>query len=462
MFIVKARPPPKGRRRTEKAQDVAEMSGSATLCLDCGASANQTPGSKCPACGGRRIIRHPELHSLAIAHVDCDAFYASVEKRDDPSLADRPVIVGGGVRGVVTTACYIARTYGVRSAMPMFQALKACPDAVVVKPNFAKYAAAAREVRDMMEALTPLVEPVSIDEAFIDLSGTSRLHRLTPAEALAKLQRDIRREIGITVSIGLSFNKFLAKTASDFDKPNGFSVIGAGEAKNVLAPLPVSAIWGVGAVFARRLNSDGLATIGDLQRTEPTILARRYGEIGLRLAELSQGRDRRPVAPSRETKSVSAETTFNVDIRDLKELEDILWRLSERTASRMKAKNLVGRVVTLKLKSPDFRTITRRATLARPSNLARTAFEAARPMLATAWNGRAFRLIGVGYSDLAPDAALAQTEMFNGDEEKFRREESAIDAIRRKFGEDAIALGRTYAKKPRRAALTDKDRKDDG
>ncbi|MFZ5616314.1 MAG: DNA polymerase IV [Pseudomonadota bacterium] len=438
------------------------MSGFPALCLDCGASASEAPACARPGCGGRRIIRHPELHSLEIAHVDCDAFYASIEKRDDPSLADRPVIVGGGVRGVVTTACYIARTYGVRSAMPMFQALRACPDAVVIKPDFSKYAAAAREVRSMMEALTPLVEPVSIDEAFLDLSGTQRLHRMSPAEALAGLQRDIRREIGITVSIGLSSNKFLAKTASDFDKPNGFSVIGAEEAKKVLAPLPVSAIWGVGAVFAKRLNADGLATIGDLQRTEPSILARRYGEMGLRLADLSQGKDRRSVAPSRETKSVSAETTFNADIRDLRELADILWRLSERTAARMKAKNLVGRVVTLKLKSPDFRTITRRATLARPSNLARTLFETARPLLAESWRGRAWRLIGVGYCDLTPDEALAQREMFMGDEEKFRREETAIDAIRKKFGEDAIALGRTYAKKPRRAALTDKDGDDDG
>lgn len=403
------------------------------------------------------MIRHPELFDLSVAHIDCDAFYASIEKRDNPALADHPVIVGGGVRGVVTTACYIARTYGVRSAMPMFRALKACPDAVVIKPDFAKYSSVGREVREMMEQLTPLVEPVSIDEAFLDLAGTGRVHKMAPAAALARLQRDIKREIGITVSVGLSFNKFLAKTASDFDKPNGFSIIGTVEAKSVLAKLPVSAIWGVGAVMAKRLNADGYVTVADLQKADAAILARRYGEIGMRLADLSHGRDRRRVAPSRETKSVSSETTFNVDTGDLKSLEDTLWRLSERTSTRMKAKNLAGRVVTLKLKTADFKTITRRATLPRPSNLARTAFDAARPMLAETAGGRAFRLIGVGYSDLGPDTAAAQSDMFSGMEEKIRREECAIDAIRKKFGDDAIALGRNYAKKPKIASITDSD-----
>lgn len=436
---------------------LAEKCAVPALCLDCGERPNQSPAGPCPACSSRRIIRHAELMTLSVAHIDCDAFYASVEKRDDPALSERPVIVGGGVRGVVTTACYIARTYGVRSAMPMFRALRACPEAVVIKPNFTKYSSVAREVRELMEQLTPLVEPVSIDEAFLDLGGTERLHRMPPAASLSKLQRDIKREIGITVSVGLSFNKFLAKTASDFDKPDGFSVIGKSEAKSVLGKLPVGAIWGVGAVMARRLNADGFKTIADLQKADAASLARRYGEIGMRLADLSHGRDRRGVAPSRETKSVSSETTFNADIADLKELEDILWRLSERTSSRMKIKNLAGRVVTLKLKTADFKTITRRATLPRPTNLARTAFDTARPMLAETAHGRAFRLIGIGYSTLAPDALAAQTDMFAGEEEKIRREETAIDAIRRKFGDDAIALGRNYAKKPKIASIADTD-----
>ncbi|NWG93499.1 MAG: DNA polymerase IV [Parvularculaceae bacterium] len=419
------------------------------LCLDCGARRSEGAPSPCAACGGRRIIRHPELDRLSVAHVDCDAFYAAIEKRDDPALADRPVIVGGGVRGVVTTACYVARTYGVKSAMPMFKALRACPDAVVIKPNFPKYAAAGRDVRRLMETLTPLVEPVSIDEAFLDLSGTRRVHQMSPAEALAGLQRTIRREIGITVSIGLSFNKFLAKTASDFDKPNGFSVIGVEEAERVLAPLPVSAIFGVGAVLARRLNADGLRSIGDLQRIERSVLIKRYGDTGLRLSDLSHGRDHRRVSANRKTKSVSVETTFSADLKGGKELEDIMWRLCDRASSRMKAKRVVGRVVTLKLKTSDFRTITRQVTLPRASNLARTMFEAARPLLAENAVGCAFRLIGVSYSELSASEENPQPDMFHGEEEKQRSEEGAIDEIRRKFGDDAIALGRDYARKRR-------------
>lgn len=446
-----------GTLRRQKGPVVAEKRDIPALCLDCGAIAGEATAGPCPACSGRRIIRHPELLTLSVAHIDCDAFYASIEKRDDLALADRPVIVGGGVRGVVTTACYIARTYGVRSAMPMFRALKACPEAVVVKPDFAKYSSVGREVREMMEQLTPLVEPVSIDEAFLDLTGTDRVHKMPPAAALARLQREIKQEIGITVSVGLSFNKLLAKTASDFDKPNGFSVIGESEAKSVLARLPVGAIWGVGAVMVKRLNADGYRIVADLQRADAASLARRYGEIGMRLADLSHGRDRRRVAPSRETKSVSSETTFNTDTGDIKSLEDILWRLSERTSARMKAKKLAGRVVTLKLKTADFKTITRRATLPRPSNLARTAFEIAKPMLAESAGGRAFRLIGIGYSELAPETIAAQADMFAGQEDKIRREESAIDAIRRKFGDGAIALGRNYAKKPKIAPIADTD-----
>lgn len=434
-----------------KSQDVP------TLCLDCGAMPNHPSGGRCPTCASRRIASHPELFSLSIAHIDCDAFYASIEKRDDPALADRPVIVGGGVRGVVTTACYVARTYGVRSAMPMFRALAACPEAVVIKPNFQKYSSVARQIRELMGRLTPIVEPVSIDEAFLDLSGTERIHKKPPAASLAHLQKQIKREIGITVSVGLSCNKFLAKMASDFDKPHGFSVIGAAEAKDLLSAMPVGAIWGVGAITARRLNFDGFVTIGDLQKADAASLVRRYGEIGSRLVDLSHGRDRRRVSPQRETKSVSSETTFNSDIRDLKELEDILWRLCERTSSRMKSGNFTGRVVTLKLKTPDFKTITRRATLPHPSNLARTAFEVARTMLGEAAGARAFRLIGVGYSELSPDTTTAQTELFGENEEKLKREENAIDAIRRKFGDDAIALGRNYAKKAKIADIRDKD-----
>jgi DNA polymerase-4 len=396
----------------------------------------------CPACSGRRIISHPELFELSIAHLDCDAFYAAIEKRDDPSLVDKPVIVGGGRRGVVSTACYVARTYGVKSAMPMFKALKACPDAVVIRPRMEKYAEAGRAVRRMMETLTPLVQPLSIDEAFMDLTGTARVHGMPPAKALARLQSGIEREIGVSVSIGLSHNKFLAKIASDLDKPRGFAVIGRAETREFLARQPISLIWGVGAAMSARLARDGLTMIGQLQNMEPAVLARRYGELGLRLAQLSQGEDNRAVTPHQELKTVSSETTFNDDIRDLKKLEDILWSLSEKVSARMKRKGIEGRVVTLKLKSDDFRIITRRVTLERASNLARAAFEAARPLLQEAAPGRAWRLIGVGYSELSPEEGAPQAELFERREEKWAAQEHAIDAIREKFGDDAIVAGR--------------------
>ncbi|MBB5518880.1 DNA polymerase-4 [Amphiplicatus metriothermophilus] len=383
-----------------------------------------------------------------MAHIDCDAFYAAIEKRDDPALADRPVIVGGGKRGVVSTCCYVARTYGVRSAMPMFKALQACPDAVVIRPDMAKYAAVSRQIRAMMEALTPLVEPLSIDEAFLDLSGTERVHGAPPAVALARLQQRIEREIGVTVSVGLSHNKFLAKIASDLDKPRGFAVIGRAQTLAFLAPQPVSLIWGVGAAMTARLARDGFATIGRLQKADPAELARRYGETGLRLARLSRGEDARPVRPEREAKSVSAETTFEANIRDLRALEDVLWALCEKVSMRMKKANLLGRVVTLKLKDSKFRTITRRETLDRPSNLARAAFAAARALLAEAAPGRAWRLIGVGFSDLANDGAgAAQDDLFGDPQARLAAQERAIDEIRAKFGAKAIAAGRALRPK---------------
>ena len=419
-----------------------EKTNKTGFCRDC-LSERWAAGGRCLDCGSRRLIAHPEIFALSVAHLDCDAFYAAIEKRDNPALADRPVIVGGGARGVVSTCCYVARTYGVRSAMPMFKALKACPDAVVIKPNMAKYAEVGREVRRRMETLTPLVEPLSIDEAFMELAGTARVHAMAPAKALARLQNEIERDIGVTVSIGLSCNKFLAKIASDLDKPRGFSVIGSAEAASFLARRPIRLIWGVGEAMAARLEADGLTMIGQLQGLDEGALAKRYGEIGLRLARLSRGEDARPVVAHRETKSVSSETTFDRDMRDPKWLEDRLWELCETLSTRMKAKGLAGRVVTLKLKTADFKTLTRRATLDGPSNLARSAFAAARPLLAAAADGAAFRLIGIGYSDLSPDADAAQSELFDRPEKKFAAQEKAIDKIREKFGDKAIAAGRT-------------------
>ncbi|MEM9169574.1 MAG: DNA polymerase IV [Pseudomonadota bacterium] len=414
-----------------------------SICREC--STAVVGRARCPSCGSARLLAHDELDSLAIAHVDCDAFYASVEKRDDPALADRPVLVGGGRRGVVAAACYIARSYGVRSAMPMFKARAACPDAVVVKPDMAKYVAASRQIRALMNDLTPLVEPLSIDEAFLDLSGTTRLHGAAPAQTLVRLQQAIKREVGVTVSIGLSWNKFLAKLASEMDKPTGFFVIGRAETERLLARLPVTAIWGVGPAAAKSLAADGLATIGDLQARPVAELAARYGALGLRLHRLAFGRDTRPVRPRGAAKSVSAETTFDADIRDLGALEARLYRLAERVSARMKDKALVGRVVTLKLKRADFSIVTRRRTLARPANGASALYDAARALLREHAGGAAYRLIGVSYSGLAPAGGAPQPDLFadaSADEAAPGKHEQVMDAVRARFGDDAIGRAR--------------------
>src|SRR5689334_15449192 len=237
------------------------------FCRDCCVRlpTDAASAARCPNCRSPRLARHAELFGLAIAHIDCDAFYAAIEKRDNPDLRDKPLIIGGGTRGVVSTACYIARISGVRSAMPMFKARKLCPDAVILPPNMAKYQKAGKEVRALMLELTPLVEPLSIDEAFLDLSGTETLHKSSPAESLARLALKIEREIGITVSIGLSHNKFLAKIASDLNKPRGFSVIGKAETLSFLADKPVRFIWGIGQKTSESLAKDGLTTLGQIQ-----------------------------------------------------------------------------------------------------------------------------------------------------------------------------------------------------
>lgn len=412
-----------------------------SFCRVCLADVDETE-DLCPACGGARIARHEELYALSIAHLDCDAFYAAIEKRDDPALADRPVIVGGGARGVVSTCCYIARTYGVRSAMPMFKALEACPQAVIIKPNMAKYAGVGREVRRLMQALTPLVEPLSIDEAFMDLTGTERVHGMPPAKSLARLQATIESSLGVTVSIGLSHNKFLAKIASDLEKPRGFAMIGRAETQDFLRDRPISLISGVGHAMSQRLERDGVKTIADIAALDLPTLAKRYGEIGLRLARLSRGVDFRPVDPLRETKSVSTETTLEKDVSDAQWLEDRLWELCEKAAHRMKEKSLCGRVITLKLKTADFRTVTKRVTLSQPTNLARAAFDASRSLLRTALDGKKWRLIGVGFSDLTPIEGSPQTDLFERVETKFSAQEHAIDEIRAKFGDKAISAGR--------------------
>jgi DNA polymerase-4 len=394
--------------------------------------------ARCCACGSPRLVRHQELETLCVAHIDCDAFYATVEKRDDPSLAAEPVIVGGGKRGVVAAACYVARIYGVRSAMPMFQALRLCPHAKVIRPNMEKYAKVGREVRQLMLALTPAVEPLSIDEAFLDLSGTARLHGMSPAKALARFAAEVENKLRITLSIGLSCNKFLAKVASDLDKPRGFAVLSAHDAPAFLAPKPISFIFGVGAVSAARYARDGLHRIADLQQAGEIELTRRYGEEGRRLSRLSRGIDERKVDAARETKSVSAETTFESDIADFRTLERILWNLTEEVSARLKQKELAGATVTLKLKTADFKIRTRARSLETLTQLAGRIFAAARALLEHETDGTRFRLLGIGASALDSAAAADPADLVDG---RAALAEHAVDDLRARFGDAVLVRG---------------------
>ncbi|SDA41819.1 DNA polymerase IV [Mesorhizobium qingshengii] len=401
---------------------------------------------RCERCGSPRLARHPELYRLHLAHIDCDAFYAAIEKRDNPALKDKPLIIGGGKRGVVSTACYIARIQGVRSAMPMFKALEACPEAVVISPNMEKYVRVGREVRAMMQALTPLVEPLSIDEAFLDLAGTERLHGLPPAVVLARFALAVEQEIGITVSAGLSYCKFLAKIASDFRKPRGFSVIGEAEAVGFLATRPVTMIWGVGKAFNATLERDGIRTIGQLQQMDRGDLMRRYGTMGDRLYRLSRGEDVRRVDPDQDAKSVSAETTFDTDIGSLDELVAVLRGLSEKVSARLKKSGIAGRTVVLKLKTQDFKLRTRNRQLGDPTRLADRIFQTGVELLRKETDGTKFRLLGIGVSDLSDDDKADPPDLVDVQARKRAMAEGAIDALRDKFGRKAVETGYTFGK----------------
>jgi DNA polymerase-4 len=396
---------------------------------------------RCGICGSPRLVRHRSLPSLTFAHVDCDAFYATVEKRDNPELADKPVIVGGGKRGVVSAACYISRTFGVRSAMPMFKALALCPSAVVIRPDMAKYVRVGREVRRAMQALTPLVEPLSIDEAFLDLGGTQRVHGMVPAKVLARFAQEIERNVGVTVSVGLSCNKFLAKIASDLDKPRGFAALDQDEAAAMLADKPVSFIFGVGPATQERLIQRGFRIIADLQRADETDLMKQFGAEGRRLWRLARGIDDRRVVADRGAKTISSETTFETDIRDFATLERTLWRLSEKVSGRLKSSELAGSTITLKLKTADFRQRTRSQSIHAPTQLAAKIFAISREMLAKEIDGTAFRLMGAGVSALRSGGEAHDTDMLD---RRSADAERAIDGLRKKFGDDAVIRGIAY------------------
>jgi DNA polymerase-4 len=397
--------------------------------------------SRCGDCGSPRLARHPALSTLTLAHIDCDAFYATVEKRDNPAIADKPVIIGGGKRGVVAAACYISRTFGVRSAMPMFKALALCPSAIVIPPDMAKYVRVGREVRHAMQALTPLVEPLSIDEAFLDLAGTERVHGMIPAKVLARFARRIEAEIGITVSVGLSCNKFLAKIASDLDKPRGFAALDSDQARAMLADRPVGFIFGVGPASQEKLSQRGFRTIADLQRAEETDLMKQFGSEGRRLWRLARGIDDRDVVPDRGAKTISSETTFDNDIRDFATLEKLLWRLSEKVSSRLKNGDLSGSTITLKLKTADFRQRTRSQSIHAPTQLAAKIFAVTREMLAKEIDGTSFRLMGAGVSALGAGSQADDTDMLD---RRSAHAERAIDDLRKKFGQAAVIRGIAY------------------
>ena len=425
------------------------MSSDATrlpgFCRDC-LTEQKDEARRCRACGSPRVLRHAELFALSLAHIDCDAFYASVEKRDNPELADKPVIIGGGKRGVVSTACYVARIHGVRSAMPMFKALEACPQAVVIRPDMEKYVRVGREVRALMQELTPLVQPLSIDEAFLELKGTERLHHDPPAKVLARFARRIEQEIGITISVGLSYCKFLAKVASDMQKPRGFSVIGAAEATDFLKDKPVKLIWGVGKAFAETLERDGIRLIGQLQTMEETDLMRRYGVMGKRLYHLSRGEDDREVHLNDGAKSVSSETTFFDDISRYDDLVPILRRLSEQVAARLRKAGISGQTVVLKLKTADFKSRTRNRKLEDPTMLADRIFRTGIELLRKETDGTKFRLIGIGVSDLGDAERADPPDLVDPQAARRAAAEAAMNQLRDKFGKASVETGYTFGK----------------
>jgi DNA polymerase-4 len=382
--------------------------------------------------------------------LDCDAFFAAVEKRDNPEIRGKPVIVGGGDRrGVVAAACYVARINGVRSAMPIFQARKLCPNAVIIAPDMAKYSHAGRQIRSLMETLTPLVEPLSIDEAFLDLSGTQNLHGMSPAQSMAKLVLRIEQEVGVNASVGLSYNKFLAKIASDLRKPRGFAIIGKAEAEGFLAQRPVSMIWGVGASLHRKLNKTGIHNIGDLQPFSQSELIARYGSMGKRLYNFCRAHDIRSVTPSGPAKSLSADTTFDHDMTEQTKLSDALWKLTDKVSTRLKESKLGAGGVTLKLKTSTFRTITRSLKLADPTQMAEELFSSVMALLQKALTEQpppiAFRLIGMAATRLV-DAAQADkpnlSDLANPARMKRVKVETAMDQLRQKFGQNTIKKGR--------------------
>jgi len=415
------------------------------FCRDCHNELEvKTQLIRCSNCSSPRLLRHPEIHRLTIAHIDCDAFYASVEKRDNPKLEAKPLIIGGGKRGVVSTCCYIARTYGIYSAMPMFKANELCPDAVILPPNMQKYLSVSKDIKKIFDELTPIVEPLSIDEAFLDLSGTEKLHGMSPAKVLNRTTKRIEHEIGITASIGLSYNKFLAKLASDLNKPNGFSVIGKKEAKRFLSTQPITKIWGVGKVLNKKMGRGGLTQIGQLQKMDLNKLIRDYGIMGERLYYFSRGEDSRNVIPIQKVKSVSNETTLDGDVTNYETLKKHLWKLCEKLSARLKQKHLSAKTITLKLKTSNFRSISRSVSINNPTQMAEILYTQGKSLLKPECNGLKYRLIGIGVSKIFDDQYSDMPDLIDPIKDNKIKTEKAMDKIRDRFGSHIINKGRTF------------------
>ena len=373
----------------------------------------------------------------AIIHVDMDAFYASVEQRDRPELRGRPVIVGADPagRGVVTAASYEARPFGVHSAMPIRTAARLCPHATFLPVDLAKYSRVSAEIMAVLGEFSPLVEPVSIDEAFVDVTGTRGLHGPPPAAARA-IKRRIRAEVGLVASLGLAGNKFLAKVASDLGKPDGFVEVPAGEEAAFLAPLPIRRLWGVGAATERELASLGVATIGQLARMPGAALEARFGRSGRHLRELALGRDDRPVVPDGAPKSVGAEETFERDHRDLDRLRRVLREQAERVARELRERGFAAARVVLKVRFADFKTLTRSET-GDPTQDGLELYRRAVDLLGRVELGHPVRLIGLSASALGPPGA-GQLSLL--DPAAARREQlgRAVDRLAARFGVDSI------------------------
>jgi DNA polymerase-4 len=375
-----------------------------------------------------------------ILHVDMDAFYASVEQRDRPELKGKPVIVGGQTqRGVVASASYEARKFGVRSAMPTAKALRLCPQAILVKPRFERYSEVSRQIREIFLSYTPLVEPLSLDEAFLDVTGGGKL--FGSAEQIAReIKQKILDNTGLTCSVGVSFNKFLAKLTSDLCKPNGLMVIDERQAEEILPGLPVGRLWGVGPATEEKMHQMGLRTIGDVQNVPEEELKRRFGRYGAQLYALARGLDERPVKPERETKSVSRETTFLEDLTSHDQLKQVLLELCEQVGRDLRKEGLVGRTAHLKVRFADFTTITRSQTLPLPIKTAKALWQEIERLFDDKITlSRGVRLLGVGVSNLSPIGA-GQLLLFDDDKQDVTVDH-LLDELRGRFGPDAIQRG---------------------